>query len=306
MHVFPMELWVIITVAAAFFQNIRSTVQKHLKGVMSNSGATFVRFGYGVPFALLYFLVFFFAFDTNWPKLEPSFFLWVSIAGVSQILATALLLHVFSFRNFAVGTAYSRTEPIQTAIFALILFGETLTTGGLLAIAVSIVGVMVISIARTELRPASLIASITSQTAILGIASGTLFGLAAVSYRAATQSVLHDLFFIRSAVTLCAAIVLQTVVMLVWIAWKERAQLQNIIAAWKPSLLVGFVGATASFGWFTAFTLQQAALVKVVAQIELLFTFASSVFFFREHINRLEIIGCILISAGILLLVLVG
>ncbi len=301
-----MELWVIITVAAAFFQNIRSTVQKHLKGVMSTAGATFVRFGYGVPFALLYFLVFLVAFEANWPAIKPVFLLWVTIAALSQILATALLLHVFSFRNFAVGTAYSRTEPIQTAIFALVLFGETLNSGGLLAIATSIAGVMVISIARTELNLGSLIASITSQTAIYGIASGSLFGLAAVSYRAATQSVVHDLFFIRSAVTLCAAIIMQTIVMLTWIAWKEREQLANIAKAWKPSVLVGFVGATASFGWFTAFTLQQAALVKVVAQIELLFTFGSSVFFFREHINRLEIAGCILITAGIVLLVLVG
>ena len=70
------------------------------------------------------------------------------------------------------------------------------------------------------------------------------------------------------------------------------------------ALLVGFVGATASFGWFTAFALQQAALVKVVAQIEMLFTFASSIFFFKETLNRKEIIGCLLITAGILLLVL--
>ena len=225
--------------------------------------------------------------------LRPEFYLWVAIAALSQILATALLLQVFSFRNFAVGTAYSRTEPIQTALFALVLFGETLTTGGLLSIVVSIVGVMVISIARTELRFGSLFASITSQTAVLGIASGTLFGLAAVGFRAATQEVIHDQFFIRAAATLCVAIGLQTIVMLIWIAWRERDQLKNIVAAWRPSLLVGFVGATASFGWFTAFTLQQAALVKVVAQIELLFTFGSSVFFFKEHINRLEVTGCL-------------
>ena len=72
---------------------------------------------------------------------------------------------------------------------------------------------------------------------------------------------------------------------------------------WKPALLVGFAGATASFGWFTAFTLQQPALVKVVAQIEMLFTFASSVFFFKESLNKIEIAGCILITAGIVLLV---
>ena len=108
----------------------------------------------------------------------------------------------------------------------------------------------------------------------------------------------------RSATTLVCAITLQTVVMLIWILLRERDELPRIIKAWKPALLVGFAGATASFGWFTAFTLQQAALVKVVAQIEMLFTFASSVLCFKERINKPEIIGCVLITAGIVMLIL--
>ena len=38
-----MELWIPITIAAAFLQNLRSAGQKHLKSVMGTSGATFVR-----------------------------------------------------------------------------------------------------------------------------------------------------------------------------------------------------------------------------------------------------------------------
>ena len=59
----------------------------------------------------------------------------------------------------------------------------------------------------------------------------------------------------------------------------------------------------ASFGWFMAMTLQQAAIVKSLAQIEMLFTMASSVFLFREKINRLEVAGCLLIVAGIVALI---
>lgn len=65
---------------------------------------------------------------------------------------------------------------------------------------------------------------------------------------------------------------------------------------------MGFVGASASFGWFAAMTLQQAAIVKVVAQVEMLFTFASSFFIFREWINRLELVGCLLIVLGVVML----
>ncbi len=43
------ELWVPDTVAAAFLQNLRSALQKHLKARLSTTGATFVRFGFGFP-----------------------------------------------------------------------------------------------------------------------------------------------------------------------------------------------------------------------------------------------------------------
>ena len=70
--------------------------------------------------------------------------------------------------------------------------------------------------------------------------------------------------------------------------------------------LTGAVGALTSFGWFCAFTLQQAAIVKALAQIEMIFTLASTVFIFREPINRLELTGCGLIVSGIVVLMLVG
>jgi drug/metabolite transporter (DMT)-like permease len=101
-------------------------------------------------------------------------------------------------------------------------------------------------------------------------------------------------------------IVLQTVLMLGWILLRERNELPRIAAAWRPALLVGFVGATASFGWFMAMTLQQAAVVKALAQVEMLFTFASTVFIFKERINRLEIAGCALIVVGVLALLAYG
>ncbi|MEO1920179.1 MAG: hypothetical protein ABGW81_10845 [Paracoccaceae bacterium] len=51
-------------------------------------------------------------------------------------------------------------------------------------------------------------------------------------------------------------------------------------------------------------TLQNAAYVKAVGQIELLFTFAASVLIFRERPNRREVGRIILVSLGILLLLL--
>ena len=301
-----MELWIPITVAAAFLQNLRSAGQKHLKKVMGNTGATFVRFGFGLPFALLYLFILKEFAGYPFPRLSAGFFGWAVLGGVMQILATFLLVYLFSFRNFAVGTAYSRTEPAQAALFGLLFLAETVTAGVMTAIAVIVVGVMLISVAHTQMNARNLVASMFSRNALIGLASGTAFGVSAVAYRAASLALGGPNFIMQAAVTLGIVIALQTALMAGWMLLRERDEFAKIARAWKPALFVGFVGATASFGWFMAMTLQQAAVVKALAQIEMLFTFASSIFFFKEKINAYETIGCALIVGGILMLLAVG
>jgi drug/metabolite transporter (DMT)-like permease len=289
---------------------MRSVLQKHLKGAMGTTGATFVRFAFGVPFAFFYLFIYAFWADKVLPSFNATFGLWVVVAALSQIVAQALLVHMFSYRNFTVGTAYSRTEPAQAALFGLLFLGEAVTVPALVAIVIAVFGVMLISVARTEFSLSSLVTSTFSKTAMLGLASGAFFGLAAVGYRSASLSLAPDLsapdFILQAGFTLACAILLQTVVMAVWIAFREREEFGRIMLAWKPSLATGFVGATASFGWFMAMTLQQAAIVKAVAQVEMLFTFASSVLIFKERINSKEALGCGLIVAGILVLLIQG
>ena len=304
-----MPAWILITFASAFLQNLRSVLQKHLKGRMGTTGATFVRFGYGAPFALVYLAVLHYGLGRPLPVPDGAFAFWAVIGAFAQISATFLLVHLFSFRNFAVGTAYSRTEPAQAALIALVLFGETITVPTLMAILVSVLGVMLISVARTTLTLSALFTSVVSRTALIGLLSGLFFGVSGIAYRSASLALQPSLpapdSVMQASYTLVVVILVQTFAMLFWMLWRDRAELRRVGSAWKIGILVGFVGATASFGWFTAMTLQQVAVVKALAQVEMLFTFASSVFFFKERINRLEVAGCVLIVAGVLLLLVV-
>jgi len=224
------------------------------------------------------------------------------VGGVSQITATFLLIHLFSYRNFAVGTAYSRTEPAQAALFGLLFLGESVSAGVLAAIAISVFGVMLISVAHVAFTWRTLVTSVFGRNALIGLASGTAFGVSAVAYRAASLALAGPNALMQAAATLAVVIVFQTVLMSAWMVWRDRSEIGRIVRAWKPSLVVGLVGASASFGWFFAMTLQQAAVVKSLAQIEMVFTFLSTVYFFKERINRLEIAGCVLIVCGILTL----
>lgn len=299
-----MELWIVVTLLAAALQNLRSAMQRHLRSMMGTTGATFARFGYGVPMAAGFVLVLHYGFDFEMPRLNLEFGAWVLLGGLAQIAGTFLLVHLFTLRNFAVGTAYSRTEPAQAAIFGLVFLSEKASPLILAAIAISVVGVMLISVARMAVSPRTLVTSVMAPSAVLGLTSGMMFGIAAVSFRAASLSLGGPHFLMQAGTTLFVAITLQTMVMMLWMVLREPEEIGRVLRAWKPALIVGAAGSSASFCWFIALTLQQASLVKALGQIEIIFTFASSVIVFRESINRLEVIGCLLIVGGILVLVL--
>lgn len=299
-----MELWVPITIAAAFGQNLRSALQKHLRGRLSTMGATLVRFSYGMPFALLYLVGLVTVFDLPLPSPNPTFALFVVIGGVAQILATALLLLTFGYRNFAVGTTYSKTETLQTALFGILVLGDVLSLPVVLAILISLAGVVLLSVARTEAGFRDLLGGLTSRVALIGIAAGAAFGVSAVSYRAASLSLGGDGFLVQAAFTLACVIVLQTALMAVYLQLREPGQLEATLDAWRTALWVGLSGMLASAGWFTAMTIQNAAHVRALGQVELVFTFIAAHFFFGERSNRLEIGGILLVVAGILVLLL--
>ena len=88
--------------------------------------------------------------------------------------------------------------------------------------------------------------------------------------------------------------------MAAWLAWRETGEITRVIAARRTAVWMGITGMGGSLCWFTAFTLQNAAYVFAVGQIEVIFSLAASVLFFREKIVGREMLGIGLLSASIL------
>ena len=196
------ELWIPITIAAAFCQNLRSALQKHLTSKLSTSGATFVRFFYAILPAWLYVWFLHDGIGLSMPEPQPVFWIYAAVGGATQIAATALLVYLFAFRNFAVGTTYSKTETVQAAIFGIVILGDPLTAGAMVAIMISFIGVLAISAAKQAAGIGGIAKSLTSRPAMIGLASGACFGISAVSYRAASLSLGGEGFLIQAGFTL--------------------------------------------------------------------------------------------------------
>ncbi|WP_170396029.1 DMT family transporter [Ruegeria arenilitoris] len=298
-----MSLWIPITIAAASFQTVRFMLQKSLSTVkLSAAGATFARFAYSMPLALLGLIVALQVTGFSVPPLTGWFWVYVVIGGTAQILATICVVALFKQRNFAVGITFKKTEVIQTAIVGFLVLGDQISYGGLVAILLGLMAVLLLS--KSPGGDGAWWKHLTNRASRLGLGSGVLFAFSAVSYRGASLELGDIDAWFRALITLAAVVTFQFLSMALWLLWRDRTELLAVWQTRRTGVFVGLTSLGGSFCWFFAFTLQNAAYVKALGQVELLLSLFASILFFRETITRREIAGMALLGLSILALVL--
>src|SRR5215469_17520411 len=142
------SLWIPFTVIAALGQVARNAMQRSLTRPLGTWGATNIRFLFGFPFSVIFFVVVVLASGDHVPWPTASFWPWLLLGALSQIIATGLMLVAMNDRSFVVTTAYLKTEAIQTALFGFVFLGDHLTALKVIAILIATIGVVI-----TALRP---------------------------------------------------------------------------------------------------------------------------------------------------------
>ena len=300
----PDWLWIPVTIGAALAQTSRNAAQRHLTPILGTLGATLVRFLYGLPFALIWLAIVAFATRLPLPSVNWGFAAWVVVSGVAQIGATALLLRVMLMRNFALGVAYAKTEVIQIAVFGLVFLGDPITPPVMIAIAFGTVGVMLLAPIDKQRPVRTLIEGWTTRTAMLGVASGAGFGLAATGFRGAALALPDTGFLMAAAFTLVAGQAVQTVLLCGWLLARDSGIVVRVLREWKKSMFAGLMGATASACWFTAMAIEPVAHVRTLALVEVLFGYVVSHRFFRERVTGMEMAGMVLLVMGLVIVTL--
>ena len=114
-----MSPWVLLTIAGAFLQNLRSLLQRRLTGNLSVNGAAYVRFLFALPFAWLFF-GFIADLSSASSGLVPNqrFLLFVTVGAVAQMVATSALVAAVSGSHFALGTALSKPKRFRRHCWA--------------------------------------------------------------------------------------------------------------------------------------------------------------------------------------------
>jgi drug/metabolite transporter (DMT)-like permease len=288
-------LWALFTVIAAASQTVRNAAQRELTATLGTVGATHVRFLFGFPFALVFFAVVLLASGVPLPRPGAIYWAWVLDGALAQIAATALMLAAMNDRSFVVIYAYIKTEPVQVALFGLILLGDAVTLPMAVAILIATCGVVVMA-----LKPG---ASGGLKATLLGLASGAMFGFSAIGFRGAILSLGLPSYLMAATFTLVIGLLIQSALLSLYLLVRDPGVLRAIARAWRPSLLAGFLGALASQFWFLAFALATAASVRTLALVEVLFAQAIARFFFKQATTPREGFGIVLIVIGVALLI---
>lgn len=295
-----MDAWVGAALAAAGFQAGRFALQKRLADTgLTATGSTYARFLWSAPLALAGVLLLAWTTGQALPAMPRVFWSYAALGGLAQVLATVVLVRLLTMRHFAVGVTLSKTEVLLTAAMGFALLGERLPALALGALTLGVAGLVLLSRPpRVEGAPE------VAGGAALGLLAGLLFAVSGVSYRGAALALPEGGTLLRAGLTLAVATGLQSLGMTLWMGWRGRAEIGRVARRWRATAPVGLLSVAGSACWFTAFTLQSAALVKGVGQVEILLSLLLGRLLFGERPSARELAGMALLAASVLALVL--
>ena len=296
-------MWILITLAAATFQILRTSRQHELRALLSTSAAGFVRYAYGAPLAVLLSILVFGALGRDVPHVPARFWPIIAAAAVSQILATVALLRAFKLRDFAVGTVYSKTEVLIVATLAAVGLGTPLEPIGWVGAVLVTVGVAWLA------SKGSLIALVQragDPAALMGLVAAAGFAGAAIGIRAASRDLTGAPSFDRALFTLTILLLIQTAMNLAWFAATDPTQITATFRAWRSARWVGVFSLLGSIGWAWAFTLESAAKVRTLGQIELIIAFAIAHVTLGERHTRGDYLASATVLAGVVVVTVFG
>ncbi|MES2097637.1 MAG: EamA family transporter [Pseudomonadota bacterium] len=295
-------IWFPATLLAGALQAWRTAVQRRMSRTLSVNAAGLVRYLYGLPVAIAMACAYqFWLVPAAFPALGGGFLLYCVLGGLAQIVATNLLLMAFGERNFVVGTAYSKTEAVQSAVLSVLLLGDRLSVPTWIGIGFGVAGVMLLATGGKRVSSTDLLRALGQKAARYGVASGFVFALTTIAIRRATMEVATPDHIRAALIVLAVTVTLQTVMQGGYLIWRERDQVAGVFEGWRTAGQVGLMSSVGSACWFVGFASAPVALVRIVGQVEVAFTMAFAHFYLGERAARSEIAGLLLVAIGVVL-----
>ena len=300
-------LWIVAAVLAALCQALRYGSLKELNKHFPVMMTSYARVVFGLPILAAHFGGVLYATGAPLPPLTARFLLLTALVAAGQFLGTVLMVRLFQIGNFAVGTMLAKADAVMTAIIGSLLFSEVISRNGWIAILVTIAGVMIVSLGR--LPAGSLRTGHTSAAGLL-FGPATRIGLLIALVNAICFLLLREAILsvkssggaaLDAAVAGTAMSAISSVFLGAWLLATDREGLFRLRRHLPLCCFAGLASGLGTLFWFLGTALTNASYVAAVAQIQIVFAFAISRYWFQETVRVTELIGIAVILAGILL-----
>ena len=285
--------WIFFTLSAVVLQTFRNALQSKLSAQMSTSGVTLARFLFAPPIALIYLLLLYAFSNQSIPEFTLKFVLFVLLASVMQISATALMVILFKQKNFSIGAGLAKSEALVAGVLGTLFFGSQLSLFGWVGILVGAAAIFVLSGGGRK-------GQLSLKTVVIGLACGTCFAVTSLFVREASH-LLNIPFPHSAAWVLVWVLCIQTTLLVSYIAVKNKSTFVALKNNAKMTLVTSIISCFGTICWFSAVSLHHVAYVKTLGQVEVLLTMLVATFWLKNTVQKHEVIGLLLIAAAAIL-----
>src|SRR5262245_3146684 len=108
------HFWIFLAVLGALLQAIRTAAQRDLNKHLSTLATTYVRSLFGLPILVVYLATIVAITGEGAPPLKADYLAFTLAGAMTQVVATMLLIRMFTLRSFAVGTMLTKVDIVIT------------------------------------------------------------------------------------------------------------------------------------------------------------------------------------------------
>ena len=286
-------MWLALALTAALFQVLRNTTMKRLGHALDEYINVWGRFTFLLPFALLTCVV------GGFPAIQPGFWGWCVLFGVSQTLSTLALSKALKASDISLVTALWKVSLLVLLGMAWVTIGERPNVLGVIGVLLSAAGVYLLNISRARLSPwAPLVVLFTDR--------GQRWTLVAAFFYAPSVITIKQAILASNAAmgTLGGYLVASLMMTPIALATSAR-HFRAVPRYWREFVALGLLAALTTITQGHAYTLTLSSYVEAVKQVEILFAMAVGVLLFGEAQRvRESAVGAVVMLVGMILLAL--
>jgi len=286
-------VWLALALTAALFQVLRNTTMKRLGHALDEYINVWGRFTFLLPFALLTCVV------GGFPAIQPGFWGWCVLFGVSQTLSTLALSKALKASDISLVTALWKVSLLVLLGMAWVTIGERPNVLGVIGVLLSAAGVYLLNISRARLSPwAPLVVLFTDR--------GQRWTLVAAFFYAPSVITIKQAILASNAAmgTLGGYLVASLMMTPIALATSAR-HFRAVPRYWREFVALGLLAALTTITQGHAYTLTLSSYVEAVKQVEILFAMAVGVLLFGEAQRvRESAVGAVVMLVGMILLAL--